>query len=71
MSKWIERSGFPERVIRLPKFWGGQLERYRMVGEICRKCGGRIFPPRDKYPYCCENVVFDASQSRKEAPEDS
>ena len=32
--------------------WRLQSQRYRLVGEICEKCGVRIFPPRDVCPDC-------------------
>lgn len=36
----------------IPKNWRLQQQRYRLVGEICEKCGRRIFPPRDVCPGC-------------------
>lgn len=36
----------------IPKNWRLQQQRYRLVGEICEKCGARIFPPRDVCPGC-------------------
>ena len=32
--------------------WRLQAQRYRLVGEICNKCGSKIFPPRDVCPEC-------------------
>ena len=36
----------------VPRNWRLQQQRYRLVGEICEKCGARIFPPRDVCPDC-------------------
>lgn len=36
----------------LPKNWRLHQQRYRLVGEICEKCGAKIFPPRDVCPEC-------------------
>lgn len=36
----------------IPRNWRLQQQRYRLVGEICEKCGVRIFPPRDVCPEC-------------------
>lgn len=36
----------------IPKNWRLQRQRYRLVGEVCTKCGATIFPPRDVCPEC-------------------
>ena len=36
----------------LPRHWRLQNQRYQMVGELCLKCGAKIFPPRDVCPEC-------------------
>jgi len=36
----------------IPRNWRLQQQRYRLVGEICERCGARIFPPRDVCPEC-------------------
>ncbi|MBL7063030.1 MAG: Zn-ribbon domain-containing OB-fold protein [Anaerolineae bacterium] len=36
----------------IPRNWRLQTQRYRLVGEVCEKCGARIFPPRDVCPEC-------------------
>ncbi|MGD8997458.1 MAG: Zn-ribbon domain-containing OB-fold protein [Anaerolineae bacterium] len=36
----------------IPRNWRLQQQRYRLVGEICEKCGVSIFPPRDVCPEC-------------------
>jgi len=32
--------------------WRLQQQRYRLVGEVCDRCGVAIFPPRDVCPEC-------------------
>ncbi len=36
----------------VPRNWRLQPQRYRLVGEVCDKCGVAIFPPRDVCPEC-------------------
>ncbi len=36
----------------IPRNWRLQPQRYQLVGEICEKCGEKIFPPRDVCPGC-------------------
>lgn len=36
----------------VPRNWRLQQQRYRLVGEVCDKCGVAIFPPRDVCPEC-------------------
>lgn len=36
----------------VPRNWRLQAQRYRLVGEVCEKCGAKIFPPRDICPAC-------------------
>ena len=36
----------------IPTNWRLRQQRYRLVGEICEKCGERIFPARDVCPGC-------------------
>mgnify|MGYP001037786157 CR=1 FL=1 len=36
----------------IPRNWRLKQQRYRLVGEICQRCGARIFPPRDVCPEC-------------------
>ncbi|MEE8391069.1 MAG: Zn-ribbon domain-containing OB-fold protein [Anaerolineae bacterium] len=36
----------------IPRNWRLQQQRYRLVGEICERCNGKIFPPRDVCPEC-------------------
>lgn len=37
-----------------PRYWRNQAQRYRLVGEICEKCGAKLFPPRDVCPECSQ-----------------
>jgi len=32
--------------------WRIRQQMYRLVGEICEHCNGKIFPPRDVCPEC-------------------
>ena len=34
--------------------WRLRNQRYRLVGEVCGRCGARLFPPRDICPQCGE-----------------
>jgi uncharacterized OB-fold protein len=43
-----------------PPHWESHTHRSRLVGEVCTKCGARIFPPRDVCPDCAE-----AAQTRR------
>jgi scaffold protein (connect acetoacetyl-CoA thiolase and HMG-CoA synthase) len=36
----------------MPQFWRLQAQNYRLVGEVCGRCGNKIFPPRDVCPEC-------------------
>jgi len=36
----------------VPQFWRLQNQNYQLVGEECKKCGAKIFPPRDVCPEC-------------------
>jgi len=38
--------------MNIPRNWRLQQQRYRLEGEICEKCGARIFPARDVCPEC-------------------
>jgi len=37
-----------------PGYWRSQRQRHSLVGEICERCGARLFPPRDVCPECQE-----------------
>jgi len=34
--------------------WRLRNQRYGLVGEVCERCGARLFPPRDICPQCGE-----------------
>lgn len=36
----------------VPRNWRLRQQRYRLVGEVCERCGEKIFPPRDVCPGC-------------------
>ncbi len=38
----------------IPRHWRLQRQRYALVGEVCKKCGARLFPPRDVCPQCSQ-----------------
>jgi uncharacterized OB-fold protein len=38
--------------MQIPRYWRLQKQRYSLVGEVCDKCGNKIFPPRDICPDC-------------------
>ncbi len=40
--------------MRLSGNWRLRHQRYSMRGEVCDKCGARIFPPRDVCPECSQ-----------------
>ncbi|RME75687.1 MAG: Zn-ribbon domain-containing OB-fold protein [Chloroflexi bacterium] len=41
--------------VEISRHWRLNPQRYRLVGEECPRCGGKIFPPRDVCPYCADN----------------
>ena len=40
--------------MRIAQNWRIRKQRYGLVGEVCDRCGGKIFPPREVCPYCAE-----------------
>jgi hypothetical protein len=38
--------------MEIARNWRLKAQRYRLVGEVCPKCEGKIFPPRDVCPHC-------------------
>jgi len=36
----------------LPTHWRLKHQRYQLTGEVCLKCGAKLFPPRDVCPEC-------------------
>jgi len=43
--------------MEIPRYWRTQRQRYRLVGEVCDKCGAKLFPPRDVCPECAKPAV--------------
>jgi uncharacterized OB-fold protein len=39
----------------IARHWRLNAQRYQLVGEVCPKCDGKIFPPRDVCPYCADD----------------
>lgn len=39
----------------IARHWRLNSQRYQLVGEICPRCSGKIFPPRDVCPYCADD----------------
>ncbi len=40
--------------MQLPKYWRVRSQRLGLVGEVCPRCGAKLFPPRDVCPECSE-----------------
>ena len=38
--------------MQVARHWRMKSQRYGLVGEVCEKCGSKIFPPRDICPEC-------------------
>jgi uncharacterized OB-fold protein len=38
--------------MKIPRHWRLRKQRYGLVGNICRRCGYKLFPPRDLCPNC-------------------
>lgn len=38
--------------MQVARHWRNRNQRYGLVGEVCEKCGSKIFPPRDICPDC-------------------
>lgn len=38
----------------IPRHWRLQNQRYSLVGEVCKQCGAKLFPPRDVCPECSQ-----------------
>jgi uncharacterized OB-fold protein len=36
----------------VPQLWRLQQQNYKLVGEVCTRCGNKIYPPRDVCPEC-------------------
>jgi uncharacterized OB-fold protein len=42
--------------MEIPRYWRMQSQLYSLVGEVCDKCGAKIFPPRDVCPECARTA---------------
>ena len=42
--------------IEIARHWRLKAQRYQLIGEVCPKCDGKIFPPRDVCPHCAEEA---------------
>jgi uncharacterized protein len=40
--------------MEIPRYWRLRNQRYALVGEVCNKCGAKLFPPRDVCPECAK-----------------
>lgn len=42
--------------MEISRHWRLRKQRYGLVGEVCERCGDKIFPPRDVCPNCAEEA---------------
>ncbi|MBN1220174.1 MAG: Zn-ribbon domain-containing OB-fold protein [Anaerolineae bacterium] len=40
----------------IARHWRLNAQRYKLVGEVCPNCQGKIFPPRDVCPHCAQEA---------------
>jgi len=40
--------------MQIARYWRTRNQRYSLVGEVCNKCGAKLFPPRDVCPECAK-----------------
>jgi len=40
--------------MEIPRYWRLRNQRYALAGEVCNKCGAKLFPPRDVCPECAK-----------------
>ena len=40
--------------MQIARYWRLRNQRYSLVGEVCNKCGAKLFPPRDVCPECAK-----------------
>ena len=45
--------------VSVPMYWRTIPQRYKMMGQKCRKCGSVNFPPKGVCKYCNESSDFD------------
>ncbi len=42
--------------MQIPRHWRLQKQRYSLLGEVCNRCGVKLFPPRDVCPECSHDA---------------
>jgi len=45
--------------VSVPMYWRTIPQRYKMMGQKCRKCGSVNFPPKGVCKYCNESSDFE------------
>jgi len=48
--------------VSVPMYWRTIPQRYRLVGQKCKKCGAVNFPPKGVCKYCSASSEFDEVQ---------
>jgi len=48
--------------VSVPMYWRTIPQRYKMVGQKCKKCGHVNFPPKGVCKYCSASSEFDDIQ---------
>ena len=47
--------------VSIPMYWRTIPQRYKMVGQKCKKCSAINFPPKGVCKYCNDSTEFDAT----------
>lgn len=45
--------------VSVPMYWRTIPQRYKMLGQKCKKCGAVNFPPKGVCKYCNDSAEFD------------
>ena len=45
--------------VSVPMYWRTIPQRYKMLGQKCKKCGAVNFPPKGVCKYCNDSSEFD------------
>jgi len=48
--------------VSVPMYWRTIPQRYRMIGQKCKKCGAVNFPPKGVCKYCSVSSEFEELQ---------
>jgi len=48
--------------VSVPMYWRTIPQRYRMIGQKCKKCGAVSFPPKGVCKYCNASSEFEELQ---------